>query len=102
MKNFKPASNTEIMLRMIEASGGMRLGEIQKLMWMLAHPGGDVKKMSRGAYCTYLLGGPYYHKGVLNFFCTKGSDKVWRRNPDVPLAPPWKRKNDWDDWKKSI
>ena len=90
-KAFKRASNTEVMLRMIEANGGMRFTEIQRLLWKLANPGDDVSKMGRGCYCTSLLGGPFYHAGVLRFFCAKGSDGLWRRNPNVTIEPPWKR-----------
>lgn len=87
--SFKRASNTEILLRMIEANGGMRFTDIQRTLWKLGHPGQDVKLMSRGCYCTYLLGGPFYHRGVLRFFCKKCDDGLWR--VVKPIEPPWKK-----------
>ena len=88
-KKFKLASNTEIVLRTIEATGCMRFIDIQKLFWKLGHPGKDVSLMGRGDYCTYLLGGPFYHEGVLHSFCEKGQDGLWRVKSEI--APPWKK-----------
>lgn len=84
---------TEQLLRLIDSTpGGMRFTEIQRAMWLLKNPGGDVRTMSRGHYCTYFLGGPWYHAGVLRFFCIKDPQTGrWVRNPAVEIKGPWKR-----------
>lgn len=51
------------------------------------------KNRLRGYWCTNLLGGSHYHAGLLNFYCTKGKDGLWRRNRKKHYGSPWTRLN---------
>jgi len=76
-------------LDIIAASGGMRFTDIQRTLWEMSHPKGTFTRQVRGYWCTNLLGGMHYHAGILRFFCTKGSDGLWRRNSLSHFNKPW-------------
>jgi len=76
-------------------SRGMRFSAIQQALWEMTYPvGGDRpwearSSSCRGYWCTNLMGGPFYHRGLLRFFATKGPDGLWRRNGRSHMGHPW-------------
>lgn len=79
-------------LDLIEERGGMRFTDIQAALWGMTHSTPFTREV-RGYWCTNLLGGPFYHAGLLRFFCDRGKDGLWRRN-DIPhRGAPWRTMN---------
>ncbi len=83
----------------LAGSKGMRFSEIQQALWEMTYEPEDrpwVARSSscRGYWCTNLCGGPFYHRGLLNFFATRGADGRWRRNKVAHNGRPWKTMND--------
>lgn len=68
---------------------GMRFTDIQRALWEMSHPAGTFTRRVRGYWCTNLLGGMYYHPGLLHTYATKGQDGRWRRNDKVHNGKPW-------------
>ncbi len=82
-------SKTVRMLDAIETSGGMRFRDIQKLLWYMSNDT-PFNRGLRGYWCTNLLGGEYYHQGILRFFCVKAEDGLWYRRLWTPhFGKPW-------------
>lgn len=77
-------------LDIIEESSGMRLSDIQAVLYGMTNPVVPFSRYNRGWWCTQLLGGPFYHAGLLHFFCKKGEDGLWRRNAIPHNGKPWK------------
>jgi hypothetical protein len=72
----------------IKDNSGMRFRDIQKLLWYMSNDT-PFNRGLRGYWCTNLLGGQFYHTGLLHIFCVKGDDGLWRRN-DIPHeGKPW-------------
>lgn len=70
---------------------GMSFTEIQELLWGMSHPGVPFTRVERGYWCTNLLGGAFYHAGLLRVFAVKAEHGFWCRN-DVPHdGHPWVR-----------
>lgn len=67
---------------------GMRFSEIQEAIWNMNHSV-PFSKAQRGHWCTNLLGGMHYHRGLLRFFASKGKDGRWRRNARPHHGHPW-------------
>ena len=78
-------------LDMIADSGcrGMRFTDIQRTLWEMSHPDRPFTRAVRGYWCTNLLGGRYYHNGLLHTFAVKGTDGLWRRNCISHRESPW-------------
>lgn len=76
-------------LDMIAHKGGMRFTDIQRALYERTHGKGTFNRELRGYWCTNLLGGPFYHAGLLNLFCDKGEDGFWRRNTVPHGGHPW-------------
>lgn len=74
-------------LELISRNGAMRFRDIQKALWDMSHPGEPFT--CRGYWCTNLLGGMYYHKGLLRVFCVKGTDGLWRYMRSFLPSHPW-------------
>lgn len=76
-------------LELIGASGtkGLKLGEIQRLLWEMSNPGVPFTNAQRGYWCTNLL-----YRGFLAFFCAKGEDRRWRLTR-TPTSCPWAEVN---------
>lgn len=84
-------NKSQRILEVIANSNGMRFTDIQKTLWEMTHPKGSFTRENRGYWCTNLLGGDFYHRGILKHFCVKGSDGLWRRN-NTPIV-----KSIWSD-----
>lgn len=82
-------SKTQRILDILELSDGMRFTDIQRVLWEMTHPKGSFTREFRGYWCTNLLGGGFYHAGILRFFATKGPDGLWRRNSRPHHGTPW-------------
>jgi hypothetical protein len=87
-------SKSARILDVIALSDGMRFSDIQAVLWHMTYPAGtrpwEARSSScRGYWCTNLLGGMFYHAGLLRFFCTKGADGLWRRNAVPHQGRPW-------------
>jgi hypothetical protein len=82
-------SKSARILDLIEASGGMRLIDIQRALWKMSHRVPFTREQ-RGYWCTALLGGPHYHRGLLRAFCEKDEKGLWHRNEVPHLGQPWK------------
>jgi hypothetical protein len=80
-------SKSVAILKLIAVHDGMRFGEIQDALWAMTY-GTARPKHVRGYWCTNLLGGPFYHAGLLHTFCTKGADGKWRIDPKKPAPGP--------------
>lgn len=79
-------------LRILELIGastttGMKLGEIQRALWEMSHPGVPFTSAQRGYWCTNLL-----YRGFLEYFCAKGTDRRWRL-VRTPTPCPWAELN---------
>jgi hypothetical protein len=77
-------------LNLLASAGeqGMRFVDIQWALWDMTYADND--DMSRGYWCTNLLGGRYYHAGLLRYFADKGPDGRWRRNKRCHYGHPWR------------
>lgn len=78
-------------LDLIEASGdaGMRFTDIQSALWHMTHLRPFTREL-RGYWCTNLYGGPFYHPGLLNFYCEKNGAGCWVRKRGIPHGGhPW-------------
>lgn len=86
----KGESKSVRILDMIDVSGdtGMRFTEIPAALWSMTHAE-PFTRVVRGYWCTNLLGGPEYHRGLLRHFAVKGSDGRWRRNYRPHCGKPW-------------
>ena len=84
-------------LDIIAKSSGMRFTDIQKALWEMNHPKGTFTRKQRGYWCDNLLGCHYpwkkllpFRQGLLERFCVKGKDGLWRRNKKAIVNSPWK------------
>jgi len=77
MVEMKQVSKTVRILDLIASIDGMRFTDIQRALWEMSHTEPFTREL-RGYWCTNLLGGMYYHAGILNFYCEKGADGLWR------------------------
>jgi hypothetical protein len=75
-------------LDLIAKCDGMRFTEIQRALWKMSNLRPFTREL-RGYWCTNLCGGMHYHAGLLNFFCDKGKDGLWRRNKTPHKGHPW-------------
>jgi hypothetical protein len=82
-------TKTTRLLEIIGKSNGMRFTDIQRTLWEMSNPIGTFTRNLRGYWCTSLLGGEYYHRGLLRVYCVRGPDKLWRRNSKPLPAKPW-------------
>jgi hypothetical protein len=89
-------SKTVRILDILEQAGqiGMRFSDIQEELWRMTYGDQPVTDTFRGYWCTNLLGGPYYHRGILHFFAVKSSSGLWVRNKVPHQGHPWKVMND--------
>lgn len=71
---------------------GLKFSVIQRALWEMTHLRPFTRDL-RGYWCTNLLGGPFYHRGLLRFFATKGADGLWRRNSVPHNGRPWATMN---------
>jgi hypothetical protein len=82
------SGKTVRMLDTIAANDGMRFRDIQKLLWNMSNDTPFTRDL-RGYWCTNLLGGEYYHQGILRFFCVK-QNGLWHRRLWQPhFGKPW-------------
>jgi hypothetical protein len=73
---------------------GMRFSDIQAELWNMSHPRGPgITRALRGYWCTALLGGSHYHRGLLRVYADKGADGRWRRNSVAHEGKPWAKVN---------
>lgn len=86
-------SKSTWILDLIAQRGAMRFTDIQRELYERTHGPGTFNRELRGYWCTNLLGGFYYHAGLLHTFCTKGEDGLWRRNQVPHNGRPWKLVN---------
>lgn len=102
---IKKASKSVQILDLLEAAGdrGMSFTDIQAALWLMSYPDGkeefdtamspcygrSPQRRLRGYWCTNLLGGRYYHDGLLHTFADKGADGRWRRNAVRHHGQPW-------------
>ncbi len=88
----KLPSKTQRILDILAAAGekGMRFTDIQRALWVMTHGKRPFTRDLRGYWCTNLLGGMHYHRGILRFYCAKGADGLWRRNAQPHHGTPWK------------
>lgn len=91
METDKKKSMSLRILELIGASGtaGMRFTDIQAALWAMGHAE-PYTRDQRGYWCTNLLGGPFYHGGLLKVHCSKGTDGRWRL-VRAPSATPWRQ-----------
>lgn len=82
-------------LNIIASRDGMRFRDIQLELWKMTHGRKPVLDSFRGYWCTNLLGGRMYHEGLLNYYCTKGKDGLWRRNNKNHFNHPWRWMGGW-------
>lgn len=87
----KPAGSksARLLAHISRHPGGLTFTQIQRFVWEMNHPGRPFTRSQRGYWCTNLLGGFYYHDGILRTFCTKGEDGRWRRNEKAGAERPW-------------
>ena len=104
-------------LEMISKTGGMRFSDIQREICKMNGHDYDrktlqphwvktgaikmdglpewirvqkLKRTMRGYWCTNLLGSGFHgHGGLLNTFCTKGNDGLWRYAKSFLPLTPW-------------
>lgn len=81
-------SKTHRILHTLLEKGAMRYRDIQKELWKMSHTR-PFTRAERGYWCTNLVGGPYYHKGILGVFARKGLDGLWRPNYNTVPTHPW-------------
>lgn len=85
-----PSKAVQILALLAQSPSGLRFGDIQKAAWALNHPGPVPARVSRGYWCTNLLGLRNYHRGILRVYAERGADGRWRRNSvPVPRAGAW-------------
>jgi len=87
MVEMKQVSKTVRILDLIASIDGMRFTDIQRALWEMSHTR-PFTRAERGYWCTNLCGGFYYHPGILNFYCEKGADGLWRTKL-AHGAKPW-------------
>ena len=73
--------------------GGMRFTDIQRALWEMTYPDRPFTRELRGYWCTNLLGGTYYHRGLLRFYCVKDKSGKWVRNETSHNGKPWVQVN---------
>lgn len=76
-------------LHIIGAYNGMRFTDIQQELLYMTYPGRKLTRKLRGYWCTNLLGGRFYHHGLLKYYCEKGDDGLWRLVKSIP-DHPWR------------
>lgn len=82
-------SKSNRILELISLKGAMTFRDIQRALWEMSHPGVPFTRAQRGYWCTNLLGGRFYHKGLLHTFCVKGHDGLWRYMRSQFFRHPW-------------
>jgi len=92
MKQVK--SKSVRILDIIASRDGMRFTDIQEMLWKMSHKEPFTRKL-RGYWCTNLLGGMHYHEGILNYYCIKGKDGLWRRNEKNHNGHPFRWMGGW-------
>jgi len=88
MKRNRKLNKSATILDIISGSSGMRFTDIQRALWYMSHRENFTRE-ERGYWCTALVGGAHYHGGLLNTYCVKGSDGLWRRNNTPHNNRPW-------------
>lgn len=83
----------EVTLRLIGLLDGVRYTDAQRILWIANNPNGDPTRMPRGAGGTNLMLS-HGRRGIMQTFCVKGADGLWRLKPGIRLTPPWKRSED--------
>lgn len=81
-------------LCLIRDRDGMRLTDIQRELWYMdpENSGTMFCRLLRGYWCTNLLGGKFYHGGLLRTFCEKREDGKWHYVGTDPVPrKPWRR-----------
>jgi hypothetical protein len=86
----KKLSKSVRILDLIAAQDGMSFTAIQRHLFNMSKPidGRDYSNLDRGYWCTNLSKGSH-GGGLLDTFCIKGPDKMWRRNSLPHNGHPW-------------